>query len=170
VEPLGTHRRATCQRGFTLIELAVILLIITIVIAAVGINLTRSDHDRVRDEAERLALLLQAARDEAILQGRVVVLQINTDGYRFLEVGDDGKLSAIGAGDLLAPHELPAPITASTDREGNGTSKKVGLVFDPTGGIGPFRVTLRLNATEWYVHNLIDGEIRASDEAPPHAG
>ena len=158
------------QRGFTLIELAVIVLIVTIIIAAIGINLTRSDRDRVRDEAERLAVLVQAARDEAVLQGRVLVLELTAEGYRFLQLADDGKLTVAGAGDLLAPRELPAPITASADFEGSNAARKAGLVFDPTGGLGPFLVTLRLNGTEWFVHNLLDGEIRASPEVPRHAG
>lgn len=170
MDHLTPHPSRARQRGFTLIELAVIVLIVTIIIAAIGINLTRSDRDRVRDEAERLALLVQAARDEAVLQGHVLVLELTTDGYRFLQLGDDGKLSAVAGGELLAPRELPAPITASADIEGSAATSKAGLVFDPTGGLGPFRVTLRLNATEWYVHNLLDGEIRASAEAPRRAG
>ena len=170
MEYLRTHHRRGDQRGFTLIELAVIVLIITIIIAAIGINLTRSDRDRVRDEAERLALLVQAARDEAVLQGRVLVLELTEDGYRFLQLDDDGKLTTVGAGDLLAPRALPAPITASADMKSGGAATKAGLVFDPSGGLGPFRVTLRLNATEWHVHNLLDGEIRTSGEVPRHAG
>jgi len=169
VEYLNSPSPRTRQRGFTLIELAVIILIITIIIAAIGINLTRSDRDRVRDEAERLAVLIQAARDEAVLQGRVLVMELTDDGYRFLQLADDGKLAVVGAGDLLSPRTLPVPITASADLEAANATSKVGLVFDPTGGLGPFRVTLRLNASEWYVHNLLDGEVRASAEAPRHA-
>ena len=170
MDSLNKHHRLVRRRGFTLIELAVVVLIIGIIIAAIGINLTRSDRDQVRDEAERLALLVQAAHDEAVLQGRVMVLELTTEGYRFLQLGDDGKLVVVGPGDLLAPRELPAPITVSADLEGGSATNKAGLVFDPTGGLGPFRVTLRLRAEEWYVHNLLDGEIRASAEALRNAG
>jgi len=93
VEYLNSASPRFRQRGFTLIELAVIVLIVTIIIAAIGINLTRSDRDRVRDEAERLAVLIQAARDEAVLQGRVLVMELTDDGYRFLMTGSSPSLA-----------------------------------------------------------------------------
>jgi len=57
--------------GFTLIELVVILLLLAIVLGMVGVNLARDDSGRLRDEAARLDVSIKAARQEAVLQGRI---------------------------------------------------------------------------------------------------
>lgn len=47
--------------GFTLIELAVVMLLLVIVLAMVGINYAPNDESAVHTEADRLSLLLQSA-------------------------------------------------------------------------------------------------------------
>ena len=49
------------NRGFTLIEVAVVMLVIVIVLGIVSVNLEPDRDSIVRDEANRLALLLQTA-------------------------------------------------------------------------------------------------------------
>lgn len=59
-------------RGFTLLELMVVLVIIGICTAGIGLGLgSLLDPGRqLRQEAERLAQRLQVARDEARIDGR----------------------------------------------------------------------------------------------------
>ena len=45
------------NRGFTLIEVAVVMLVIVIVLGIVSVNLEADRDSIVRDEANRLALL-----------------------------------------------------------------------------------------------------------------
>lgn len=62
-------------RGFTLLELMVVLVIIGICTAGIGLGLgSLLDPGRqLRQEAERLAQRLQVARDEARIDGRPCV-------------------------------------------------------------------------------------------------
>ena len=79
------------QRGFTLIEVLVVALIIGVVLAFVSLSINPTGPaDRLDTEAERLNALLQAGADDAILYGRELGLDITRGGYRFLRLGDDG--------------------------------------------------------------------------------
>ncbi|MES1938958.1 general secretion pathway protein H [Salinisphaera sp. T5B8] len=79
------------QRGFTLIEVLVVALIIGVVLAFVSLSINPTGPaDRLDTEAQRLNALLEAAADDAILYGRELGLDITRGGYRFLRLGDDG--------------------------------------------------------------------------------
>ena len=77
--------RASCRTsvhsvaGFTLLELLVVLVIVGIMLGAVGLNAMPSDRQIVQNEAQRIALLLQLARDEAIVRNRPVAFEALPD-------------------------------------------------------------------------------------------
>jgi general secretion pathway protein H len=83
---------AVRARGFTLIEVLVVVAIIVIVVGLVGVRLARGPEDLVREESERLALVLSAAREEAILQGRVFAFGAGRESYGFMRLEKDGRL------------------------------------------------------------------------------
>ncbi|MGD2083376.1 MAG: type II secretion system minor pseudopilin GspH [Chromatiales bacterium] len=70
-------------RGFTLLELLVVIVIVGVLIG--GVALTMVDHgaQRLDRESRRFAALLQTARDEAILQARSRALGLWLHGYQF---------------------------------------------------------------------------------------
>ena len=72
------------QRGFTLLELLVVLVIAGILLGAVALNAMPGNGQLVQDDAQRIALLLQAARDEAIVRNRAIAFEIDDQRYRFL--------------------------------------------------------------------------------------
>ena len=156
--------------GFTLIEIMVVLLIIAITLGMVGINLQRGDNNRVQEEADRIVILLQAAREEAILQGQVFAVQFNTDGYRFLRLNNKGKLELIERDDVLSPRELPEGITLSFTMDGAVADTEAGLILDPSGSFIPFVLTLRAGEAEWQVLGLANGKIQSKPPEPLHAG
>ena len=51
------------QRGFTLIELLVVMVIIGVTLGLVSLNAMPNGQQPLQKEAERIALLLQLARD-----------------------------------------------------------------------------------------------------------
>jgi general secretion pathway protein H len=150
-------------RGFTLIELLVVVVIIVIMVTLAGVQLMRSPGEAVRDESERLALLLQAARDEAILQGRVFAFGAGRESYRFLRLERDGKLRIAKDDELLRPRQLAAGVAIeSLQVEGVAEDAPVkGVVFQPSGDLPAFRIFLAGGGARWSVVGAPDGTIRA---------
>lgn len=76
------------HRGFTLIELMVVLVVVGIAMSMVAVNGLPGAHRGLMFEAERLSQLLQLAREEAQVRGRPIRLQADADGYRFQVLAD----------------------------------------------------------------------------------
>ena len=89
------------MRGFTLVELMVVLAIIGITLGMVSFNAMPSPRQNLQGEASRIALLLQLARDEAIVRNRLVAFEADGEYYRFL-VRNEGSWDAVTQLDLYA--------------------------------------------------------------------
>lgn len=74
----GAERRA---RGFTLVELMVVLVIVGLMASAVV--LTLPDQREALRDAERFGMHLRRAREEAVLGSRAVEVIADAAGYRF---------------------------------------------------------------------------------------
>ena len=72
-------------RGFTLIEILIVVVIIGVISAAVllSVNLTGRDQD-LEKESERLLNLVNYAREQAELQTREFGVIFHDDGYEFV--------------------------------------------------------------------------------------
>jgi len=153
-------------RGFTLIELLVVVAIIVVIVGLAGAQLMRGPADVVREESEHLALLLRAAREEAILQGRVFAFGAGRESYRFLRLERNGRLKVTGGDELLRPQRLAAGIVIEAFQvEGaaetaQGTAQD-GVVFLPSGELPAFRIVLKSGGVRWSVVGAPDGTIRA---------
>jgi general secretion pathway protein H len=151
-------------RGFTLMELLVVVLIIGIIVALAGVQLIRSPGEAVRDESERLALLLQAAREEAIMQGRVFAFGAGRESYRFLRLERDGKLKITKDDEILRPRQLaPGVSIESLQIEGaaaGDAAQPQGVVLLPSGELPAFRIVLAGGGARWMVVGNPDGTIR----------
>src|SRR2546430_13253190 len=121
-------------RGFTLIELLVVVAIIAVMIGLASVQLMRSPGDLVREESGHLALLLRAAREEAILQGRVFAFGAGRESYRFLRLERNGRLKVASGDELLRPQRMPPGIVIEALQiEGAGEAAQDGVVFLPSG-------------------------------------
>ena len=105
-----TRVRAT-RRGFTLLELLVVLVIVGIMLGAVALNANPGDRQMLQNEAQRVALLLQLARDEAIVRNQPVAFEADDYRYRFL-VRQNNEWRALTGDSLLREREYRrAPLT-----------------------------------------------------------
>lgn len=71
------------QRGFTLLELLVVVSIVAIASAGVALSLRDSAQAQTEREAVRLAALLESGRAQSRLRGIPVVWRSTADGFRF---------------------------------------------------------------------------------------
>jgi len=67
------------QSGFTLLELLVVMVIAGLMLGVVSFNAMPSQRQRLENDAKRIALLFQLARDEAICAiHQLPLMPINT--------------------------------------------------------------------------------------------
>lgn len=136
--------RRSASRGFTLIEVLVVVTIMAIVTALVVVRLENSDRHRLSAAAERMAILLEGARDEAIASGRSVAISSDGEGCQFWQMDDErGEWLAFPAHDTLVAQRLADPVRW-LGQTVNDRSRPLGerIVFPPDGVIEPFSVML----------------------------
>ena len=81
--PAGLISRRRGQRGFTLLEILVAISIAMVLATLVGLSLRGADRG-LQVDAQRLALLLALAREEAQVRGAPIRFDPDDLGYRFL--------------------------------------------------------------------------------------
>jgi general secretion pathway protein H len=159
---MAVMMRARRAGGFTLIEILVVVVIIAVIVGLASVQLVRGPGDLVREESERLALLLRAAREEAILQGRVFAFGAGRESYRFLRLERNGRLKVTSGDELFRPQRVAAGIVIELFQvEGAAETAQDGVVFLPSGELPVFRIVLKSGGARWSVVGAPDGAIRA---------
>lgn len=102
-------RAARC-RGFTLIEVLVVMTIIGLAISGVTIGL---ESLRGRDDAlalERLRWVLEATAERARIRGQAIAFEPLADGYRFSLLDADGRWIVFEDAPVFVARTLPASL------------------------------------------------------------
>ncbi len=128
------------ERGFTLLELLVTLLVLAVVLSLAGPTIGRSvEGVRTRAEVARFAAMLRHTREQAITTRRPHSLLVDPPGHRVMIMSDDEVRETRALPEHLAVEAEPPP--ALTVRfEPYGVSN--GGTFWLTAGAIRYRVTV----------------------------
>lgn len=136
-------------RGFTLIEILVVLVIVGVLALAVTIGIASAGGERqLTREAERFQALVAYACTRAELSGHEIGVRVDVQGYAFVMLGLDGWTSA--AQQELRPRKWIHGLAASMLREGreirlaDGDDALPQIVCFSSGELSPFLLRLQL--------------------------
>jgi len=147
-------------RGFTLIEVLVVVVILAVLASALVLSTASSGERRLEREAEKLRALVAYACEQAELRGREIGVSLNSGGYRFSEFDRDAW---VGFSDgELRPRTWLAGTDAMLSRDGHTVEvaaqfpDKPQLLCFSSGELTPFRLELALG--EIAVRYRLDGD------------
>jgi general secretion pathway protein H len=137
---------AGAASGFTLVEIMVVMVIIGITLGLASLNAIPSPRQDLQAEAQRLTLLLQLARDEAIVRNRPVTFEATPERYHFL-VRNETRWNLITGDDLLREREFKnGPLTLLLDPASAGTVNPLRITFGREPVDKPFVMILATGA------------------------
>jgi general secretion pathway protein H len=155
----GEYKR---PRGFTLIEMLMVLMIMGLFVGLVSAITRPDDRAVLRLEAERLSQLLDFAAAEAQLTGKSIAWTADASGYRFWRAEDDTNWSEIRDSELLRARTLPLGIAIFGFRVENMRPQgAIRLEFAPEGSSLAFTIGLSLGAERYLVAGSPVGDVRA---------
>jgi len=168
--PCGARRR---QGGFTLIELGLVLLIISVIIALVVPRFRDQSHAELISQTRKLATIFRFLQQEAILNGRVYRLNFDLDQQRYFVTSADADEGLDGnfqqeSGVVGKNVALPASLQmADVDVPFLGGKLYEGLAFThfyPDGYVDPTAVHLDNGQEVYtlYVENGLTGRANVS--------
>ena len=142
-------------RGFTLLEVLVVLFIIGIIVSFAGLSVNQRDSRLVEDEARRLHGLLQIASEEAVFKGQELALQFNPRSYAFMKLEAE-QWQALDEDRLLRERELPEGIELQLSLEGvsarlTDATPAPRIFLLSSGEVTPFELILAAPQSEKYL-------------------
>lgn len=139
-------------RGFTLLEVLVVILIMGLFVGLVGAIVRPDDRGLLRVEAERLGQLLELAAAESRLTGKSIAWSVDGPGYRFGRYQEDSGWSDVPDSELLRRRTLPQGMTVSALQVENAPVNGVmRLEFPPYGLMHAYTIDLSLGVERYAI-------------------
>lgn len=137
------------MRGYTLIEILIVLFIISIVTSVALLSIGRNENKRVATFANELMQTLTLAEEQAILQPIVLGLSLQRQSLQFktFEAVNDKKKTWVALNDAILT-KLRIPTDIQVDIEINGQhisssesdNKTPQIIISTNGDVTPFTI------------------------------
>lgn len=105
-------------RGFSLVEMLVVVLIIGLMTGVAVLSLSLVESHPLRDNAERLAALVREAGENASMQGQNLALGFWRHGWRFYVLREGGAWQPLTDDTLLRARTLPRGLSLALELQG----------------------------------------------------
>ena len=148
--------RLNQARGFTLLEMLAVILLIGIAAAAVSVSVTQGlASARINAASSELAAALRAARAQAIVKGAQQNFDVDTRSETYLNLKRQP---------VALPKGLKLSMTSAKDDQPNDHTGRIR--FFPDGSSTGGRITLASGKREWHIDvSWLTGEVRVVDTA-----
>ena len=153
-------------RGFTLIEIMVVMVILGITLILVSVNFSQDDGRVLTEEANRLAALLEHAQSEAMITGNAVAWSAQNGKYQFWQRGKDGKWDQPSSDEILRARTFSVAIEWGENRvAGNPIKLDDRLIFLAGGLNQPFELKLKYRDKQLTIRGNPTGRVTVDDTA-----
>jgi general secretion pathway protein H len=131
------------MRGFTLLEMLVVLVVASIMLSVVTLNLMPSAQTILREESQRLALLMENGAMSSQAGGQPLAWSGTGNSYRFWARTKEGEWVRIEHDNLLHPRILPETVhIGAVSFNGHVIEPGSLVVLSPELSAKDFRVSL----------------------------
>ncbi|WP_321149888.1 GspH family T2SS minor pseudopilin variant ExeH [Aeromonas jandaei] len=167
----SSHR----QSGFTLLEVLLVAMLMGLVATAVTLSMGGAKGDREIDkQARRLMATLQLAQEYAVMDGRLVGIRVEENGWQFMQrQAKDRKWLALTGDKQLGQVQLPENMVLTLELEGFGwqpdpdeerekkrddKERTPQLLIFPGGELTPFTLTFSQQDDEVRYTRIVKGD------------
>ena len=156
------------QQGFTLIELLVVLVVMGIALGIVVVQLMPDDRTILREEAARLALLLENAGLEARSSGRSMAWSSENTNYLFWRKNDYNDWARIQDDTPFRPRVLPDGMQiGEVSLDGQLVKPGEQLALSASAYALPFRIRITYASASTSVVGKSTGEVIVQPDNMP---
>lgn len=165
-------------RGFTLIEIMVVMVVVGLLAVIAVVNLGGGAQQRELENAAReLFLLMQTASEQAVLNNQEMGLVIDDESYRFLAFNSLERIWEPQKERLFATRQLPEWIALTYQTEDNlptlpgvkndEDDPRPDLVFFSSGEITPFEMQMTVSGNNELVYHIESDGLNGLDWRTP---
>ena len=152
------------SKGFTLLELLIVMLMIGIIISFATLAIGDNKQQILRQETQRLAALIQTSQQQAIFKNQEYAIHFTEHNYTFYILTEQGTWQRLKQ-PPLRQRQLTAGLALDIEIEGEeirlgvaDTETMPQLLLLSSGEITPFRIALWHQSNE-YQRLLLTGNL-----------